>query len=110
WIQPLDREGQPEGDPLVLALGAAAKAANVPLACAASNGRAHPVIGLWPVALAGDLRSALVSEGLRKVDIWTARHGIAQASFNTDRGDPFFNINRPDDLQQAELRLQEMAR
>ena len=30
------------------------------LACAASDGRAHPVFGLWPVRLADDLRSALV--------------------------------------------------
>ena len=41
------------------------------LACAASGGRTHPVIGLWPVRLRDDLRRALVEEGIRKVDLWT---------------------------------------
>src|SRR5262244_3652285 len=33
------------------------------LACAASAGQAHPVIGLWPVRLRQDLRRAVVEEG-----------------------------------------------
>ena len=72
------------------------------LACAASGGRAHPVFGLWPVRLAGDLRRAMVDEAVRKVDVWTVRHRLAEVPFATDPIDPFFNTNRPEDLAEAE--------
>ena len=44
-------------------------------------------------------------EGTRKVDVWTARHRLAQVPFATDPIDPFFNTNRPEDLAQAERLL-----
>ena len=44
--------------------------------------------GLWPVALRDDLRKALVEEGLRKIEIWTARHGVAIADWPDDAGRP----------------------
>ncbi len=75
------------------------------MACAASAGRHHPVFGLWPVRLAGNLRRALADEGVRKVDAWTARYRLAVAEFAIDRVDPFFNANRPDDLAEAEALL-----
>jgi molybdenum cofactor guanylyltransferase len=71
------------------------------LACAASAGRTHPVFGLWPVRLAPDLRQAMLDEGIRKVDVWTARHRLVEVDFATEPFDPFFNTNRPDDLDQA---------
>ncbi len=86
---------------LVERLRAGAAAAGVPLACAASDGRTHPVFGLWPVALADDLEHALRVDGVRKVDVWTARHGCAHVAFGTGDGDPFFNVNRPEDLAVA---------
>lgn len=61
----------------------------------------HPTFGLWPVALRDDLRAAL-SEGLRKVVMWTDRHDGRMASFPVTRFDPFFNVNTPDDLARAE--------
>ena len=75
------------------------------LACAASAGQSHPVFGLWPVALAGDLRRALVEEGLRKIDAWTARWRLATVEFPAAPVDPFFNANRPEDLAEAERLL-----
>jgi molybdenum cofactor guanylyltransferase len=72
------------------------------MACARSRGRSHPVFGLWPVALASDLRRALVEEGLRKVDLWTARYKLAEVEFEGGAIDPFFNANRPEDLATAE--------
>ena len=63
----------------------------------------HPTFGLWPVALRDDLRAAL-QDGLRKVVIWTDRHDGRLAEF-PDAGDPFFNVNTPDDLAQAEAML-----
>ncbi len=38
------------------------------VASAASGGRAHPVFGLWPTALAGKLGQAMETEHMRKVD------------------------------------------
>ena len=71
------------------------------LACAASGGQAHPVVGLWPVRLRADLRRALVDEGVRKVDAWTARYRLATVDFSARPIDPFFNANRPEDLDRA---------
>ncbi len=71
------------------------------LACAASGGREHPVFGLWPVALREDLRQALVS-GLRKVDLWTSGFRLARVEFAASPYDPFFNVNAPEDLAEAE--------
>ena len=75
------------------------------LACAASGGQPHPVIGLWPVGLRGDLRDALTAQGIRKVDVWTARYKLATVEFAAGPIDPFFNANRPDDLERAAILL-----
>jgi len=88
---------------LVARLHAARGAAATPLACARSGEWRHPVIGLWPVALREDLRRALVAEGLRKIEIWTARHGVAVADWAAAPVDPFFNVNTPEDAAQAQM-------
>jgi molybdopterin-guanine dinucleotide biosynthesis protein A len=87
---------------LVTRLSEARVTSNVPLACARSGQWRHPVVGLWPVKLREDLRHALMSEGLHKIELWTARHGIAVAEWPTTPIDPFFNVNTPKDAAQAE--------
>jgi molybdopterin-guanine dinucleotide biosynthesis protein A len=87
---------------LVARLHEARRVANTPLACARSGEWRHPVVGLWPVALREDLRRALLDEGLHKIEIWTARHGVAIADWPTEPVDPFFNVNTPDDAAHAE--------
>jgi molybdopterin-guanine dinucleotide biosynthesis protein A len=87
---------------LVTRLHEARATSNVPLACARSGEWRHPVVGLWPVKLREDLRHALVNEGLHKIELWTARHGIAIAEWPTTPIDPFFNVNTPNDAAQAE--------
>ncbi len=88
----------------------AAEQESVPIALAATPDPKrgilrHPTFGLWPVALRDDLRAALQG-GLRKVVLWTDRHGAASAVFESaGDADPFFNVNAPDDLQQAEKML-----
>jgi len=72
------------------------------LACAKSNGRTFPVCGLWPHHLAEDLRRAMIEEDMRKVDMWTARHKLSEVEFSSDPVDPFFNVNRPEDMARAE--------
>ena len=92
---------------LVQRLVAAVEAEGADMACASSGGRHHPVCGLWPVRLAGELRRAMLEEDIRKVDIWTARYRLAVADWPTDPVDPFFNANRPEDLAEAERILGE---
>jgi molybdopterin-guanine dinucleotide biosynthesis protein A len=87
---------------LVERLHSARLAANTPLACAKSGDWRHPVAGLWPVALRADLRHALVNEGLHKIEVWTARHGIAIAEWPDRPIDPFFNVNTPEDRARAD--------
>ncbi|MBV8184603.1 MAG: NTP transferase domain-containing protein, partial [Hyphomicrobiales bacterium] len=87
---------------LVTRLHAARAAAEARLASAASGGRTHPVIGLWPVDIREELRRALLEEGLRKIDLFTARHKLAIAEWPVSPYDPFFNTNAPDDLATAE--------
>jgi molybdenum cofactor guanylyltransferase len=87
---------------LVARLHEARQSQGTPLACAKSGQWRHPVVGVWPVALRGDLRQALTQEGLRKIEIWTARHGVALAEWPVDPVDPFFNVNTPEDAAAAE--------
>lgn len=92
-------------DNLVARMGDAMAAAGADLACAASAGRDHPVIGIWPLRLRDDLRHALLDEGVRKVDHWTGRYHCVRVEFSAPAGDPFFNANRPEDLARAETLL-----
>jgi molybdopterin-guanine dinucleotide biosynthesis protein A len=70
-------------------------------AVAQSQRRIHPTVGLWPVSSADDLDAALRA-GLRKVADWLPPQQTAAANFSSPDGDPFFNVNTPDDLALAE--------
>jgi molybdopterin-guanine dinucleotide biosynthesis protein A len=74
-----------------------------PLACAKSGEWRHPVVGLWNVKLREDLRRALTIEHLHKIEIWTARHGVAIAEWPEKPVDPFFNVNSPEDRERATI-------
>ena len=87
---------------LVARLQSARLAEGADLAVAASGGQAHPVVGLWKVALRNELRHALVDEDLRKIDRWTARYRLATVSWPHEPVDPFFNANTVEDLAEAE--------
>ena len=84
---------------LVDRLQATADGMDNPLVLAATPDGRQPTFGLWPVALRDDLRAAL-ADGLRKIVMWTDGHGGRQAMFD-DPGEPFFNVNTPDDLVYA---------
>jgi molybdopterin-guanine dinucleotide biosynthesis protein A len=86
---------------LVECLVEALRAEGADLACAASNGQPHPVFGVWPVRLRQELRQAVVEEGVRKVDVWTARYRLVEVEFPATPIDPFFNANRPEDFAEA---------
>lgn len=80
------------------------------LACASSAGRPHPVFGLWPIDLRDALEHAMRQEGLRKIDLFTARYRLAVVDWPAEPVDPFFNANRPEDLARAEELLARAAR
>jgi len=83
------------------------------IALAESAGELHPVIGLWPVALADDLEAQLAA-GVRKVLAWTGRHETVAAPFPMLRLagteiDPFFNANTPQELDNLRAVLSRAA-
>ncbi|MFO8127175.1 molybdenum cofactor guanylyltransferase MobA [Yoonia sp.] len=87
---------------LVPQLLTAAEQAGTDIALSRSPGGRQPTFGLWPTALRDDLRQAL-QDGLRKVVVWTDKHGAAIADFPDDAA--FFNVNTPEDLTKAESML-----
>ncbi|MEM9371336.1 MAG: molybdenum cofactor guanylyltransferase MobA [Pseudomonadota bacterium] len=92
----------------------AAGSASQPIALAATTDpqrglTEHPTFGLWPVALADNLEEALTVGQMRKVIVWTSRHGAARAIFDDAGAYPFFNVNTPEDLAEAERIARERA-
>jgi molybdopterin-guanine dinucleotide biosynthesis protein A len=70
-------------------------------AIAASGGRLHPVAGLFHVSLRGGLAQFLGGGG-RRVGEWVGEAGARTAEFAAGPIDPFFNINTPEELAEAE--------
>jgi molybdopterin-guanine dinucleotide biosynthesis protein A len=69
-----------------------------------SSDKLHPVFGLWPVALYNDLHDWLSTGQSGKVLAFVDRHDSIEVGFELDQAtglDPFFNANRPDDLETA---------
>jgi molybdopterin-guanine dinucleotide biosynthesis protein A len=95
---------------LVVKLHAAIDGDPGSIALAATNGRVHPVFGLWPVALADDLARAL-RDDVRKVMVWVERHPHVVCDFGRfdANRDPFFNANTPEELATVEALIREDA-
>lgn len=98
---------------LVERLAAAARERPGAIAVASSDGRWHPTFALWPLGLGDALRHFLVEEDNRRVSAFMERHGFVEVEFpmieaEGRRIDPFFNINTPDDLAEAERLLQSL--
>lgn len=77
------------------------------LACASSGSQVHFAVGLWPVSLRHDLRQTLLEKDMRSVRDWAKLHGYAEASWPLEPVDPFFNINTPDNLTEANVLARE---
>jgi molybdopterin-guanine dinucleotide biosynthesis protein A len=56
-----------------------------------------------------DLRKALVEDDMRKIEAWTARHGVAIADWPDQPIDPIFNVNTPEDAARAERIARQQA-
>ena len=101
-------------DDLVARLVQAARSGGQPIALAATSDperglTEHPTFGLWPVDLADNLEESLTVGNMRKVIVWTSRHGCARAVFDEGTAFPFFNVNTPEDIIEAERILKEQA-
>ena len=107
WIATFPTDAPFLPSDLVARMRAAVEREDADMACAASGERPHPVVGLWPVRLREALRRAIVDEGMRKIDGWTARYRLAVVAYDSEPIDPFFNINTLEDLQRAEQLLDE---
>ena len=92
---------------LVRRLHSARAATGADIAVASSGARAHHAIALWPVALREALRHALVKDDVRRVSAFIERYRHALAHWRDEPFDPFFNINRPEDVETAEAHLRE---
>ncbi len=74
-------------------------------AVASSQGRIHPICGIWRTDLAPQLETAM-GDGLRVVHAWVETCGARVAAFSMlGNIDPFFNINTPQDLEIASTLL-----
>ena len=99
-------------DDLIKRLHAMVKSKNLNIGIAASRILSgddvfiHPTFGIWEVALKDDLRDALAND-TRKIMFWAKKFKLDYYYFDTiDKlSDPFFNINTPDDLEEAKYRL-----
>lgn len=69
---------------------------------ARSGDSAHPAVALWSLALREDLRRAMVTENLRKVGAFQARHPLASVTWPMEPVDPFLNLNTPEDVAAAD--------
>jgi molybdopterin-guanine dinucleotide biosynthesis protein A len=105
WIASFATDAPFFPEDLVRRLAEAVVREGADLACARTDDGLHPVFGLWRVALRDDLRRALVEENVRKVELWMTRHRTAHVDFPTAPLNPFFNVNRPEDLAEAERLL-----
>lgn len=99
---------------LAAKLGAAAEDPDR-IVLAASGGRVHPVVALWPLSLADDLETWLADPDNRRLQAYIARHPSLAVDFplvDTPAGplDPFFNVNTPADLLLAERYLEALSK
>ena len=86
--------------PLDLAERMCGHASRDNIVCANSQGRTHPVFGLWPIAIRSELRDQLINHDIRKIDRFTADYNVQHCEF-AGVPDPFFNINTVEDKEKA---------
>lgn len=72
------------------------------IVCARSGSQVHPIVALWSCDLRDQLHHALVVEDLHKIRAWTARFKLIEVSWSCEPYDPFFNMNSPEDVVEAE--------
>jgi molybdenum cofactor guanylyltransferase len=75
---------------------------------AASAGQQHFLTGLWSHRLLEELEMAIRDVGLVRVKDWAKSCGAAMVEWPVEPYDPFFNVNTPDELAEAERIMLEL--
>ncbi|MCB8883261.1 molybdenum cofactor guanylyltransferase MobA [Acidisoma cellulosilytica] len=78
------------------------QAVGVRVVIARSAGQAHPTAALWDISLHDDLARVLAAGTDLSVRRFYEAYPHAFCDFPGGKTDPFFNINRPEDLASAE--------
>jgi molybdenum cofactor guanylyltransferase len=89
---------------LAVRLSESLSGANADIAIARDADRVHPTLGLWPVDLAERLARDIQERGVRSVQLWLRDLRVCETLFTARQ---LQNINTPDDLQNAEMQLQD---
>jgi molybdenum cofactor guanylyltransferase len=71
-------------------------------AIGASGGQEHYIIGAWKTELLDGLESAIARDNLFRVKDWAHSVAAQKVEWPVEPHDPFFNVNAPEDLLQAE--------
>lgn len=87
---------------LVESLIAKAEGENSAVAFATSADNVHPVFAVWRSDIEDTPEDVLLGDLLRKVEDFIALFPYSFVAFPYRPTDPFFNVNTPDDLRQAE--------
>jgi molybdopterin-guanine dinucleotide biosynthesis protein A len=81
-------------------LQAARRVAGAEIAVAASAGRVHFAVALWPVRLAGEMAAWLRGQQSSAIHAFLAGRSVATANFSGPY-DSLLNVNAPPDLERA---------
>jgi molybdenum cofactor guanylyltransferase len=71
-------------------------------AIARSGGQNHYLTGIWTTAMAKPLGRLIETEGMKRVQDFVIRTKAEKVVWAAIPHDPFFNINTPEDLAEAE--------
>lgn len=74
---------------------------NVPAAITASGGQAHFVTGLWRPVFLHQLQRALDRPRLPRLQDWAREADAMTIEWSVKPYDPFFNVNTPEELAEA---------
>lgn len=99
---------------LAARLGAAVSGGDT-IVIASSGSEQHPIVALWPVALADELEEWILKDNKRRVRDFQRRYRLEEVIFpliETPLGpfDPFLNVNTPAELAVAERWLETLQR
>jgi len=67
--------------------------------------RREHTLAIWSVKLAGDLRRAILEEGMRRVETFAQRYSFEELVWPGNAA-PFLNVNTPAELSEAMRRLE----
>lgn len=92
-------------DDLVERLAQAAEQHQASVAVAMSDEQVHPIFGLWHLSLLDALSETLDGGETPRLQDWVAEQKHTRLHVSRPGYDPFFNINSPQDLYDAEAFL-----